>query len=116
MGTKETFVAEPKALRKGCRKARFYELHLWVPLADLENIEALDDAQRFQLLLQSVIDYAIYLLSIDGRVLTWNSGAERVKGYHAEEIIGRHFSDFYTPEDRKLGLPQKSLELSLIHI
>jgi PAS domain S-box-containing protein len=81
-------------------------------LADFENIEDLDDAQRFQLLVQSVIDYAIFLLSIDGRVLTWNSGAERLKGYQAEEIIGRHFSDFYPPEDRELGTPQKSLEIA----
>ena len=81
-------------------------------MADIENIEDLDDAQRFQLLVQSVIDYAIYLLSIDGRVLTWNSGAERLKGYQAEEIIGRHFSDFYPPKDRELGTPQKALEIA----
>ena len=81
-------------------------------MEDFENIEDLDDAQRLQLLVQSVTDYAIYLLSIDGRVLTWNSGAERLKGYHAEEIIGRHFSDFYTPEDRELGNPQKGLEIA----
>ena len=81
-------------------------------MADFENIEDLDDAQRLQLLVQSVTDYAIYLLSIDGRVLSWNSGAERLKGYHAEEIIGRHFSDFYTPEDRELGIPQKGLEIA----
>ena len=56
-----------------------------VPLSDFEKIEDLDDARRLQLLVQSVTDYAIYLLSIDGRVLTWNSGAERLKGYPAEE-------------------------------
>jgi PAS domain S-box-containing protein len=81
-------------------------------LADLEKIEDLDEAQRLQLLVQSVIDYAIYLLSIDGRVLTWNSGAERLKGYRAEEIIGRPFSLFYAPEDRDLGIPQKGLEIA----
>ena len=83
-----------------------------IPLADLEKIEDLDEAQRLQLLVQSVIDYAIYLLSIDGRVLTWNSGAERLKGYRAEEILGRPFSLFYTPEDRGLGKPQKGLEIA----
>ena len=57
-----------------------------------KSIEDLDDARRLQLLVQSVTDYAIYLLSIDGRVLTWNSGAEKLKGYRAEEIIGRSFS------------------------
>ena len=81
-------------------------------MADFEKIEDLDEAQRLQLLVQSVIDYAIYLLSIDGRVLTWNSGAERLKGYRAEEIIGRSFSDFYTPEDRDLGIPQRGLEIA----
>lgn len=79
-------------------------------MADFEKIEDLDDTRRLQLLLQGVTDYAIYLLSLDGRVLTWNSGAERLKGYHAEEIIGRPFSDFYTPEERDLGIPQKGLE------
>ena len=73
------------------------------PLLDFEQIEDLDDARRLQLLVQSVVDYAIYLLSVEGRVLTWNSGAERLKGYQAEEIIGRSFSEFYTPEDRDLG-------------
>ena len=77
-----------------------------------ESIEELDDAQRLQLLVQSVIDYAIYLLSIHGRVLSWNLGAEKLKGYSAEEIIGRSFSDFYTPEDRKLGVPNKGLEIA----
>jgi len=81
-------------------------------LADLEKIEDLDEAQRLQLLVQSVIDYAIYLISIDGRVLTWNSGAERLKGYRADEILGQSFSLFYTPEDRELGLPQKALEIA----
>ena len=56
-----------------------------------KSIEELDDARRLQLLVQSVTDYAIYLLSIDGRVLTWNSGAEKLKGYREEEIIGRSF-------------------------
>lgn len=76
------------------------------------NIEDLDDARRFQLLVEGVTDYAIYLISLDGRVLTWNSGAERLKGYRAEEIIGRHFSNFYMPEDREHGTPQKGLEIA----
>jgi PAS domain S-box-containing protein len=80
-------------------------------LADLEKIEDLDEAQRLQLLVQSVIDYAIYLLSVEGRMLTSNSGAERLKGYRTEEIIGRPFSLFYAPEDRDLGIPHKGLEI-----
>lgn len=98
-------------MRSGCRMSSFTN-SLWVPLADFENIEDLDDARRLQLLVESVTDYAIYLLSVDGRVMSWNLGAERLKGYHAKEIIGRPFSDFYTPEDRELGIPQKGLEIA----
>jgi PAS domain S-box-containing protein len=54
--------------------------------------------ERFRLLVESVRDYAIFMLDPQGRVLTWNAGAERIKGYRAEEIIGRHFSTFYPPE------------------
>ena len=81
-------------------------------MLDFEQIEDLDDARRLELLVQSVFDYAIYLLNVEGRVLTWNSGAERLKGYQADEIIGRSFSEFYTPEDRDLGLHQKGLEVA----
>lgn len=54
-------------------------------------------------------DYAIYLLDADGNIATWNTGAQRFKGYSAEEIIGRHFSIFYTEEDRAIGLPGRAL-------
>jgi PAS domain S-box-containing protein len=57
--------------------------------------------QRFRLLVESVRDYAIFMLEPDGRVATWNAGAERIKGYKAEEIIGQHFSTFYPPETAK---------------
>ncbi|MEO6598913.1 MAG: PAS domain-containing sensor histidine kinase [Polyangiaceae bacterium] len=57
-----------------------------------------DAAQRFQLLVESVRDYAIFILDTEGRVSTWNPGAERIKGYSAAEIIGKHFSIFYPPE------------------
>jgi PAS domain S-box-containing protein len=53
----------------------------------------------------SVTDYAIYLLDGRGRVASWNAGAERIKGYRADEIIGRSFSQFYTPEDHAQGVP-----------
>jgi len=55
---------------------------------------------QFQLLVQGVKDYAIFMLDPQGRITTWNSGAERIKGYDADEIIGEHFSRFYTEEDR----------------
>jgi PAS domain S-box-containing protein len=69
----------------------------------------LDQAARFQLLIDSVRDYAIYLLDAEGHVTTWNTGAQLFKGYTAEEIIGRHFSVFYTEEDRASGMPARAL-------
>ncbi|WP_445178425.1 PAS domain S-box protein [Pseudomonas sp. McL0111] len=68
--------------------------------------------QQFRLLVQGVTDYAIYMLSPEGRVSNWNQGAQRIKGYRPEEIIGQHFSIFYTPEDRELGEPQRALEIA----
>jgi PAS domain S-box-containing protein len=65
--------------------------------------------QRFQLLINSVSDYAIYMLDEQGYVATWNPGARRFKGYEADEIIGRHFSNFYTEEDRENGEPARAL-------
>jgi PAS domain S-box-containing protein len=64
---------------------------------------------RFQLLVNAVTDYAIYMLDSSGRVATWNAGARRFKGYEADEIIGEHFSLFFTPEDRAKGLPERVL-------
>src|SRR5437870_823559 len=66
------------------------------------------DAQ-FRLLVESVSDYAIYLLDTAGRVVSWNTGAERIKGYAAAGILGRHFSIFYLPEDRAAGRPDQML-------
>ena len=63
----------------------------------------------FELLVQSVTDYAIYMLDTEGRVSSWNAGAERFKGYSAEEIMGEHFSRFYTEEDREAGVPARAL-------
>jgi PAS domain S-box-containing protein len=70
--------------------------------------EALEDP--FKLLVQSIVDYAIYMLDPKGRVASWNPGAERIKGFQAEEIVGQHFSVFYTQEDRNAGVPEKVLE------
>ena len=73
--------------------------------------QALKDAERsFRLLVQSVTDYAIFMLDPEGRVTSWNAGAERIKGYHPDEIIGEHFSRFYTPEDFDAGMPKRALE------
>ena len=65
---------------------------------------------QFRLLVQSIVDYAIYMLDPNGFVTSWNAGAERIKGFHTDEIVGKHFSTFYTPEDRDAGLPEKVLE------
>ena len=69
--------------------------------------------EQFKFLVQSVTDYSIYLLSPQGLVASWNQGAERIKGYRAEEILGEHFSRFYTDEDRSLGAPQRALATAL---
>ena len=67
---------------------------------------------RYRLLIEAVTDYAIYMLDPEGRVTSWNPGAQRFKGYTASEIIGRHFSEFYIEEDRKSGLPAHALATS----
>ncbi len=69
-----------------------------------------ESERMFRLLVQGITDYAIYMLDPDGIVINWNAGAERIKGYKAKEIVGQHFSIFYTPEDQKAGLPERALE------
>ncbi|HVZ52974.1 MAG TPA: PAS domain S-box protein [Pseudolabrys sp.] len=71
---------------------------------------SLTDEGRYRLLIEAVTDYAIYMLDPEGIVTSWNPGAQRFKGYTAEEIIGQHFSRFYTEEDRRDGLPERALE------
>ncbi len=66
--------------------------------------------QQFRLLVQGVTDYAIFMLDTNGIVTNWNQGAQRIKGYTPDEIIGRHFSQFYTDEDRATGEPARALE------
>jgi len=80
------------------------------PARDPEGLRRSEE--RFKLLVESVRDYAIFMLDPDGLVLTWNAGAERFKGYRADEIIGRHFSRFYPPEALARGLPQHELEVA----
>lgn len=75
--------------------------------------ETLTSDNLADLLVQNVTDYAIYMLDPTGIVSSWNAGAARFKGYRADEIIGEHFSRFYTDEDRAAGLPAKALEVSL---
>ncbi len=84
---------------------------------DLSERRAIEEAlreseQRFRLLVDGVVDYALYTLDPDGRVSTWNAGAQRIKGYAAAEIVGQHFSRFHTEEDRARGEPQRSLAIA----
>src|SRR6202012_4711776 len=67
----------------------------------------------FRLLVESVVEYAIFLLEPSGRVASWNTGAERIFGYWPEEIIGRHVSCFYTSEEVALGEPRQTLQRAL---
>src|SRR6187549_224325 len=77
-------------------------------MSDTATTQSLAD-----LLVQNVTDYAIYMLDPTGIVISWNAGAERFKGYRADEIIGEHFSRFYTDEDRATGLPARALAVAL---
>ena len=70
------------------------------------------DHERHTLLVNTIRDYAIYMLDRQGRVTSWNAGAQRFKGYSADEIIGEHFSRFYTPEEQAAGVPALALETS----
>ena len=71
--------------------------------------------ERFRLLVSAVVEYAIFMLDPDGTIVSWNEGAQRIKGYTADEIIGRHFSLFYTPEDRAAKLPTRVLQKAMRH-
>ena len=74
------------------------------------QLAALEAERRFRLLVQGVTDYAIFMLDPEGNVTNWNTGAARIKGYSEAEIVGEHFSRFYTPEDLEVRLPWNALE------
>ena len=82
-------------------------------MTDRTMTEELTSERRFQLLIASVTDYAIYMLDLEGHVSSWNPGAQRFKGYRADEIIGQHFSVFYTDEEREAGVPAYALRTAL---
>ncbi|WP_249675883.1 two-component system sensor histidine kinase NtrB [Pseudomonas abieticivorans] len=79
---------------------------------DLLHSQALQ-ASRYELLVQAVVDYALYMLDLDGTVITWNPGAEGIKGYRADEVIGQSFSLFFGDEDRAQGKPAQLLQIAL---
>jgi len=72
-----------------------------------------ESEERFRFLVEGVQDYGIYMLDAQGRVRSWNGGAERIKGYCAAEIVGQDFSIFYTETDRATDLPAKTLGIAL---
>jgi PAS domain S-box-containing protein len=72
-----------------------------------------EDGESFRVMVKNVEDYAIYLLDLDGTVTSWNIGAERLEGYQSDDIIGQHFSRFFTPEDVQAGKPQQLLATAL---
>jgi len=71
--------------------------------------------RRFESLVQPIEDYAIFLLDVSGHIITWNAGAQRIKGYEPHEIIGKHFSTFYTPDAVQRGWPDHELEQAALH-
>ncbi|MDO9419262.1 MAG: PAS domain S-box protein [Herminiimonas sp.] len=79
-----------------------------IPPSSLNDLQFVE-LQRFRLLVEAISDYAIYMLGIDGTVISWNEGARRFKGYEPYEIIGKNFSRFYALEDQSAGLPQRAL-------
>ena len=74
---------------------------------------SLSEEGRYRLLVEAITDYAIYMLDTTGIVSSWNPGARRFKGYDADEIIGQHFSRFYTDKDRAAGVPKRALETAI---
>jgi hypothetical protein len=83
-------------------------------MRDVASLGASIAAQeRYRLLVDAVTDYAIYMLDAEGRIASWNPGAKRFKGYEEAEILGEHFSRFYTDDDRATGLPQRALDTAV---
>jgi len=78
----------------------------------LEGSLSSQSGEPFRLMVESVIDYAVFMLDSQGRIATWNKGAERIKGYSAEQIVGKHFSIFYSPADIESGLPERMLAIA----
>jgi PAS domain S-box-containing protein len=112
------FDAESEALVKGVAaqasvaidNARLYAAALAARVATEKGSRS--TAEQFRLLVDGVVDYAIYMLDPEGHVNTWNAGAQRIKGYQSNEVVGQHFSMFYMPEDREIGEPGRLLEVA----
>jgi PAS domain S-box-containing protein len=88
------------------------ELQRQIAERDRATEKLRENEERFRLLIESIQDYAIYILDPNGFVTSWNFGAQRIKGYSAEEIVGKHFSRFYTPDAIRDDKPNRSLEIA----
>ncbi|HEX8496420.1 MAG TPA: PAS domain S-box protein [Actinomycetales bacterium] len=100
------------------RSERRQPLYLFLQAQDVTEQRLADDVlaaseERFRLLVDAVEDYAIFMLDPQGLVVSWNAGAQRIKGYAGEAIIGRHFGIFYPPQERADGHPERELVLAL---
>ena len=82
---------------------------------DIPQRGLFESERRFRLLVEGVVDYAIYMLDPEGIVSNWNAGAKRIKGYDAGDVVGQHFGMFYLPEDREAGMPARSLAAARQH-
>ena len=103
------------AIREDGRLIGFAKITRDMTADRIAQQELIESERRFRLLVEGVVDYAIYMLDVNGAVTNWNAGAERIKGYQSDEIVGSHFSRFYTPEDRQDGVPARALELARRH-
>jgi PAS domain S-box-containing protein len=114
-GTDDLVMAEELARRAAMAvdNARLYE-EAQKEVSERKKVERAwrEGEERFRLLIESIKDYALIMLDPGGRIVSWNEGAERIKGYREEEVIGEHFSLFYTEEDVERGFPQEELRIA----
>jgi PAS domain S-box-containing protein len=94
-------------------EARTSQLEAIIAELQTNQQELRQSEERFRILVEGVSDYAIFMLGPDGRIVSWNEGAERIQGYEASEAIGKHFSIFYTSEDLQRGLPEDELRVAV---
>ncbi len=109
-GTRFWAMVVVDAIRDGDKVTGFAKITRDVTAYRDAMLSALESERRFRILVQGVTDYAIYMLDPEGRISNWNTGAERIKGYTAEEAVGEHYSRFFTPEDIEARTPWKALE------
>jgi PAS domain S-box-containing protein len=103
----------PTLLRLGREFRHVSAMKINIPNLAEDALDALRDSEeRYQLLLDGIKEYAIFMIDPHGQILSWNAGAERIKGYKAEEIIGRNFSCFFPPQDIERGRPEEILRLT----